>query len=481
MTIGKKIIAGYGAVLIVLVLVFSGAFYSLRQTQEKYNEIIDMYGGLIEGSYAIRFETRNQVSDYRGFLLYSDKRQEFQDLLQEDYRRIDGIIEQMKNAPLSEEGLGTVLRIAGIQKEFEKGQRKIIDMMLQGKAEEAVASSIDEVRPVTEAIFAATDKFRDLQFKRIDQRRDQAVSEIERYSLGMAIISLLGFFTGVVFSIYLSRSITQQLREAISLLASSSTEILATTTQVASGSAETATAVSETTSTVEEVRQTVELARQKAKQVSENAQKTVQITQSGRQAVEDLIAGMDRIQAQTALAAECIVKLSEQSQAIGEIILTVNDLTEQSNLLSVNAAIEAAKAGQQGKGFTVVAQEIKNLATQSKQATAQVRLILGDIQKATVAAVMATDLSSKAVKEGVQQSDKAGEAIRLLAESFAGSAHAAVQIASSSQQQMVGMEQVALAMENIKQASVQNMAGTQQAEAAAQNLHDLGLKLNLLV
>lgn len=481
MTISKKIIAGYGAILVVLVLVFSGAFYSLRQTQEKYNEIIDMYGRLIDGSYAIGYETRNQVSHYRGFLLYSDKRQEFHDQLQEGYRRIDEIIEQMKNMSLGEEGLATLLGISGIQKKFEKGQRKIIDMMLHGKAEEAVASSIDEVRPVTEAIFAATDKFRDLQFKRIDQRRDQVVSQIQRYSAGMAIISLLGFFSGIVFSFYLSRSITQQLREAISQLASSSTEILSTTTQVASGSAETATAVSETTSTVEEVRQTVELSREKAQQVSENAQRTAQITQSGQLAVEDLIAGMDRIREQTALAADCIEKLNEQSQAIGEIILTVNDLAEQSNLLAVNAAIEAAKAGELGRGFAVVAQEIKNLATQSKNATAQVRLILGDIQKATGAAVMATDLSIKAVTEGAQQSDKAGEAIRLLADSFAGSALAAVQIASSSQQQMVGMDQVAMAMESIKQASVQNMEGTRQAELAARNLHDLGLKLNLLI
>ena len=86
--------------------------------------------------------------------------------------------------------------------------------------------------------------------------------------------------------------------------------------------------------------------------------------------------------------AQSIVRLSEQSQTIGEIIATVNDLAEQSNLLAVNAAIEAAKAGEHGKGFAVVAQEVKSLAGQSKQATNQVRAILGDIQKATNAAAM---------------------------------------------------------------------------------------------
>lgn len=285
-------------------------------------------------------------------------------------------------------------------------------------------------------------------------------------------------FRGMVENL---RKFTLETREGMNVLASSSSEILATTTQVASGSAETATAVSETTSTVEEVRQTVELSSQKAKQVSESAQKTARISQSGRQAVEELIAAMDRIRDQTASAADIIVRLSEQSQVIGEIILTVNDLAEQSNLLAVNAAIEAAKAGEQGKGFTVVAQEIKSLAEQSKQATAQVRAILGDIQKATGAAVMATDLCGKAVETGIQQSDAAGETIRLLVESITEAAQAALQIAASSQQQMAGMDQVALAMENIRQASVQNTAGTRQAETAAQNLHELGLKLKHLV
>jgi methyl-accepting chemotaxis protein len=190
---------------------------------------------------------------------------------------------------------------------------------------------------------------------------------------------------------------------------------------------------------------------------------------------------MKHIQGQMQSVAGSIVRLSEQSQAIGEIIATVTDLAEQSNLLAVNAAIEAAKAGEQGKGFAVVAQEVKSLAEQSKQATAQVRTILTDIQKAMSAAVMATEQGSKAVDAGVKQSEEASQAIRMLTESIAESAQAVTQIAASSQQQSVGMDQVAMAMENIKQASTQNVAGTRQAETAAQNLRDLGQTLKQLV
>ena len=277
------------------------------------------------------------------------------------------------------------------------------------------------------------------------------------------------------------RRLTREIHEGVSVLASSSSEILATTTQVASSAAETAAAMSETTATVEEVKQTAQVASQKAKHVSESAQKVAQVSQSGRKSVEDAIQGMHHIQEQMASIAGSIVRLSEQSQAIGEIIATVNDLTEQSNLLAVNAAIEAARAGEQGKGFAVVAQEVKSLAEQSRQATAQVRTILGDVQKATSAAVMATEQGAKAVEVGVKQSSEARESIRLLADSIGEAAQAATQIAASSQQQMVGMDQVALAMENIKQASVQNVAGTKQAEVAAHSLHELGQKLGSMI
>ena len=289
---------------------------------------------------------------------------------------------------------------------------------------------------------------------------------------------LVGAFRAMLENL---RRLTREIHEGVGVLASSSSEILATTTQVASGANETASAISETTATVEEVKQTAQVSSQKAKYVSESAQKASQVSQTGRKSVDSAIQGMQRIQEQMESIAESIVRLSEQSQAIGEIIATVGDLAEQSNLLAVNAAIEAAKAGEQGKGFAVVAQEIKSLAERSKQATTQVRGILGDIQKATGAAVLATEQGNKAVDAGVKQSTEAGESIRLLADSIGEAAQAATQIAASNQQQMVGMDQMALAMANIKQASVQNVAGTRQAETAAQSLHELGQRLKQLV
>jgi len=282
----------------------------------------------------------------------------------------------------------------------------------------------------------------------------------------------------------MAETLREQIRglvEGANVLGSAASEIVASTTQLAASASESAAAVSETTTTVEEVRQTAQMASQKARHVSDSAQKAAQISQSGRKSTEDAGAGMTRIRQQMDAIAASMGRLSEQSQTIGQIIATVEDLAAQSNLLAVNAAIEAAKAGEHGKGFGVVAQEVKSLAEQSRQATTQVRTILSDIQKATTTAVLATEQGSKAVDAGTRQTEVAGESIQALAGSVTEAAQAATQIAASSQQQLVGVDQVAAAMESIRQASTQNVASATQLETAARNLNELGQRLKQMV
>jgi methyl-accepting chemotaxis protein len=277
------------------------------------------------------------------------------------------------------------------------------------------------------------------------------------------------------------RTVHREIREGANVLATSAAEIFTATAQMAASATETATAVSQTTSTAEEVKQTAQVSAQKAGNVADIAQRAAQAAQNGRKAIDESVAGMSHVREQMELIAETVVRLSEQSQAIGEIISSVNDLAEQSNLLAVNASIEAAKAGEHGRGFAVVAQEIRNLANQSKESTAQIRTILNDVQRATTATVMAAEQGSKAVDTGVKQVNQSGDAIRTLAESIVAAAQAATQITASTQEQLIGIDQVTIAIQNILQASKQNATGSQQAEAGAKNLNTLGQNLKALV
>jgi methyl-accepting chemotaxis protein len=276
------------------------------------------------------------------------------------------------------------------------------------------------------------------------------------------------------------RNQVEKIREGTDRLAASITEISSSVAQLAASSTETSTTIVEVGSTLEEVRHTVQLSDTKAKQVAEQASQASQISMAGKRASEEAVEGMKKINEEMVYVADSIIRLSEQTQNIGEIIGAVNDITDQSNLLSVNAAIEAAKAGEYGKGFAVVAQEVKSLAEQSKEATSQVRAILNDIQKATSAAVMATERGSKAVKAGMDLTTEAGETIATLETTMAESSKTVGQINTSSHQQLIGMDQLVLAMSNIKDATMQNGESTKQLENATHDLDELARSLKMI-
>lgn len=277
------------------------------------------------------------------------------------------------------------------------------------------------------------------------------------------------------------REQTRRTLEGVNVLWASAAEISSTVAELGQTTSKMSAAVAETSTTVEEVKQSARVASERAKKVSTDSQQAVEISAAGTKATEDTTTKMNHIKRQMESIGETVVKLSQQSQAIEAIIETVQDLADQSNLLAVNASIEAARAGEQGKGFAVVAHEIKSLAEQSKNATAQVRTILDATRKWVSAVVMAAEEGSKAVEAGVLQSAIAGESIHALAASLTASSQSAQVIDTSTEQQFVGVDQVAQAMANIDQAMQQNVTGMAQLEGAARRLEELGESLKQLV
>ena len=271
------------------------------------------------------------------------------------------------------------------------------------------------------------------------------------------------------------------LSDGISLLMEVGRDVMSASGQVSAGAAETATAVAQTATTVEEVRQTARMTTQDSGRVAVSALQAAQISQEGKKSTEETVIAMQHIREEMDAISESMARLNDQTQAISQIIATVNSLAAQSNLLAVNAAIEAAKAGERGKGFAVVAQEVKNLAAQSRRATHQIGMILNDIQKATHQSVRATEHGRKAVEIGVDQSVQTGGSIETLASSVNAAAESAAHIANSSQQQLVGVDQVALAMSSISQATAHSLTNARRLEVAAKHLKELGAKLQHLV
>jgi len=277
------------------------------------------------------------------------------------------------------------------------------------------------------------------------------------------------------------RELTGEIREGAQSLSAATSEIVASVAQQGASTTEQAAAVSQTTATVDEVRATAQQSSEKAQAVAAMAQRATDIAAAGMDTVETSMAGMRNLRGRVESIAEHILALSEQTQQVGEIIATVEDLADQSNLLAVNAAIEASGAGDQGRRFAVVAQEVRSLAERSKTATVQVRTILTDIQRATNAAVLATEQGTKGAEEGARLVEQAGSAIRQLDETIRHSAEAAQQIVASVGQQGAGMDQIAAAMTSINQATTETAAGTRQLQKSAENMNDLAQRLTNLL
>jgi methyl-accepting chemotaxis protein len=291
------------------------------------------------------------------------------------------------------------------------------------------------------------------------------------------VSAFVAIILGVVAAYMLSRSITRPLQETANVIASSSAEILSATTEQAAGTNESMAAVTETVATVDEVAQTATQSAQRARAVADAAQRASEGGRAGQKAVDDAVKAMQLVQAQVETMAQTIVALAEQAQAIGEITTAVSDIAEQTKLLALNAAVESTRAGEHGRGFALVAAEIKTLAGEAKESTVQVRRLLGEIQRSTSAAVMATEQGTKQTAAAVRQVNSAGEIISQLATVVDEAAQAAAQIVASAGQQALGMDQIRQAIANIHDATQQNLTATRQSETAAQNLNDLGTQL----
>jgi methyl-accepting chemotaxis protein len=534
MSMRAKLLAGFGLVIVLLVITAGAAAIVIGEMRDAQREVIEK-----------DYQVASDLLDLRG--LQNRQRAVFLDMSLKTKRPDQEVLEREIRAtrPQMDELIARVMRLkegdarflarANELKQTLESYQQVRDrqiaLIYDGKVAESREMSVGEQEARYEKVRAVATELSDEAKAKARAAADESEALAERSMRMIAALGIVAVLIAIAMALALHNMIVGPLRdvsdaarriaggdlavslppggarrdelgelarifdemarslrstigdvtEGMGVLAAAASEITASTTQVAAGSAEAAVAVSQTTATVEEVKQTAQVSAQKARYVSDTAQKSLQFSQGGRKTADESVAGMRNIQQQMDLIARSIVKLAEQGQAIGEIIATVNDLAEQSNLLAVNAAIEAAKAGDQGKGFAVVAQEIKSLAEQSKQATSQVRTILGDIQKATNGAVLVTEQGTKAVATGAKLSEQLGDSIRQLADSIAEASQAATQIAASAQQQLAGMDQVALAMQNINQASNQNVASTRQAEAAAQNLHELGVRLKSLV
>ncbi len=214
-----------------------------------------------------------------------------------------------------------------------------------------------------------------------------------------------------------------------------------------------------------------------ADQSAQVARQSLAAAGKGAEAVQDSIKGMNEIREQIQETSKRIKRLGESSQEIGEIVELISDITEQTNVLALNAAIQAASAGDAGRGFTVVAEEVQRLAERSGEATKQIAAIVKTIQTDTQGAVSAMEESTRGVVEGAHLSDAAGQALAEIGSVSQTLAELIDRISSATRQQADAATGVAGKMQDILQVTEQTTAGTQRTAAAVGELAGLATEL----
>jgi twitching motility protein PilJ len=277
------------------------------------------------------------------------------------------------------------------------------------------------------------------------------------------------------------RRLVQGITSVAQQVTSATTEARATSAQLLQAAERQAEEIQGTGRSVTLMAQSMTSVSRSATDSAKVAQASLGVAEKGAQAVQNAIRGMNDIRDQIQETSKRIKRLGESSQEIGEIVQLISDITEQTNVLALNAAIQAASAGEAGRGFTVVAEEVQRLAERSAEATKHIGAIVKSIQRDTQDAVEAMERSTRGVVEGTRIADEADRALREIEQVSNRLAELIGSISDATEKQAASATRVAEAMNEILAVTQMTTDGTRRTASSAQRLTALADELKASV
>jgi methyl-accepting chemotaxis protein len=289
---------------------------------------------------------------------------------------------------------------------------------------------------------------------------------------------LSGAFSTMVANL---RDVIGKVRETSAQVSSASIELSSTSEQIATGSEEVAAQASTVATAAEEMSATTSDIARNCHDAADSANKASQAAQAGSTVVEQTVVVMKRIAAKVQETASKVANLGQQSDQIGEIVGTIEDIADQTNLLALNAAIEAARAGEQGRGFAVVADEVRALAERTTKATKEIGDMIKNIQNETKRAVVAMEEGVNEVANGTSEAEKSGQALYDILTLANAVTEQASQIATAAEQQTATTQEISSNIHQITNVVHQSSSSAQQSAGAAHQLAEMAEVLQTLV
>lgn len=285
-------------------------------------------------------------------------------------------------------------------------------------------------------------------------------------------------FTGAIADAFNSatgelRKLVTTLNETAVQVSSAAQETQATATHLAEASDHQAQQITAASTAINDMAVSIQEVSNNAAESSQVARQSVDIAHKGADTVRRSIQGMDTIREQIQETSKRIKRLGESSQEIGDIVELINDIADQTNILALNAAIQAAMAGEAGRGFAVVADEVQRLAERSSNATKQIEALVKTIQTDTNEAVISMEQSTAGVVKGAQLSEEAGDALGEIEEVSNRLADLIQQISKNAAQQSNAAGNISDTMNVIQEITTQTSAGTNETAASIGNLAEL--------
>ena len=273
------------------------------------------------------------------------------------------------------------------------------------------------------------------------------------------------------------RNLVQAINETTQQVSSAAQQSQVTAMYLAEASDHQAQQITGASSAINEMAVSIEAVSSHAGELADEANRSVDIAVRGNEAVQRTIHGMDSIREQIQETSKRIKRLGESSQEIGDIVELINDISEQTNILALNAAIQAAMAGEAGRGFAVVADEVQRLAERSGDATKQIEALVKGIQSDTKEAVSSMESSTAGVVKGAQLAQNAGESLEQIEDVSKHLAELITNISDSAKQQASAANNISDTMNVIQEITTQTSAGTNETAASIGNLAELANEL----